>query len=93
MKVKLGWVVGVNVAAACLLMQGCKANRVRGNDYGNEVKTIAEAQPQTAPAPTDDIKVAEAPAPAVQPAPAPAARPQLPSPTTMRAFISPPPPL
>ena len=74
MKIKLGWVVGVNVAAACLLMQGCKANRVR-TDSGNEVKTIAEAQPQTAPAPTDDIKVADAPAPAVQPAPAPAVQP------------------
>ena len=68
MKVKLGWVVGVNVAAACLLMQGCKANRVRGNDYGNEVKTI-ESQQQPVAAPTDDIKVAEAPAPAAQPAP------------------------
>ena len=74
MKIKLGWVVGVNVAAACLLMQGCKANRIRGNDSGNEVKAI-EVQPQTAPAPTDDIKVADAPAPAVQPAPAPAVQP------------------
>ena len=68
MKVKLGWVVGVNVAAACLLMQGCKANRVRGNDYGTEVKTIESQQPVAAPA--DDIKVADTPAPAVQPAPA-----------------------
>ena len=43
MKVKFGWVVGVNVAAACLLMQGCKAVRpTKGND-GNNVKTVVTA--------------------------------------------------
>ena len=78
MKTRFGWAIGVNVAVACLLMQGCKATRVaKGPDYGNEVKTV-ETQP-TAPAQTDDIKVSTAPeqtqAPAQEPkveeAPAP----------------------
>ena len=45
MKVKFGWVVGVNVAAACLLMQGCKAVRPTKGYDGNNVKTV-----ETAPA-------------------------------------------
>lgn len=62
MKAKLGFAIGVNVAVACLLMQGCKAPRVTDNNYGSDVKTI-EAQPSAQPvvAPTDDIKVADAP--------------------------------
>ena len=74
MKAKLGFAIGVNVAVACLLMQGCKAPRVTDNNYGSDVKTI-EAQPIAQPVvvPTDDIKVADAPkapkAPAVAPAP------------------------
>ena len=65
MKRRLGWAVGVNVAVACLVMQGCKATRtVKGPDYGNEVKTV-ETQP-TSPAQADDIKVSmeTTPAPA-----------------------------
>lgn len=74
MKAKLGFAIGVNVAVACLLMQGCKAPRVTDNNYGSDVKTI-EAQPIAQPVvvPTDDIKVADAPkapkAPAAAPAP------------------------
>ena len=74
MKAKLGFAIGVNVAVACLLMQGCKAPRVTDNKYGSDVKTI-EAQPIAQPVvvPTDDIKVADAPkapkAPAAAPAP------------------------
>ncbi|MCQ2392150.1 MAG: LysM peptidoglycan-binding domain-containing protein [Kiritimatiellae bacterium] len=62
MKAKLGFAIGVNVAVACLLMQGCKAPRVTDNNYGSDVKTV-EAQPVSQPvvAPTDDIKVADAP--------------------------------
>ena len=67
MKTKLGWAIGVNVAVACLLMQGCKATRVaKGPDYGNEVKTVET--PPTAPAQTDDIKVSTAPAQTQAPA-------------------------
>ena len=60
MKMKFGWVVGVNVAAACLLMQGCKAVRPASGHDGNNVKTV-----ETAPAvvPADDIQVATTPAP------------------------------
>ena len=83
MKVKFGWVVGVNVAAACLLMQGCKAVRPANGHDGNNVKTV-----ETAPAvmPADDIQVtatpapAPAPAPEVKPAPAVAPVPTAPAP-------------
>ena len=65
MKVKFGWIVGVNVAAACLLMQGCKAVRPTKGYDGNNVKTV-----ETAPAgvPADDIQVTATPAPAPTPA-------------------------
>ena len=84
MKVKFGWVVGVNVAAACLLMQGCKAVRpASGNNYGNNVKTV-----ETAPAvvPADDIQVATTPAPTPEVKPAPAVAPV---PTTPAPAVTP----
>ena len=70
MKAKFGWAVGVNVAVACLVMQGCKNPRVADPNYGNEVKTVEQA-PQ--PAPADDISVAPtvAQAPQQQPQQAP----------------------
>ena len=87
MKVKFGWIVGVNVAAACLLMQGCKAVRPAKGYVGNNVKTV-----ETAPAvvPTDDIQVATTPAPA--PTPAPEAKPApavAPVPTTPAPAVTP----
>ena len=88
MKVKFGWVVGVNVAAACLLMQGCKAVRPTKGYDGNNVKTV-----ETAPAvvPTDDLQGATTPAPAptpspeVKPAPAVAPVPTTPAPAVTPA--------
>ena len=67
MNAKIGLAVGMNVAVACLLMQGCKANRVTGGSNGNEVKTVVTtpatpAAPETVAAPANDIKVDAAPA-------------------------------
>ena len=87
MKVKFGWIVGVNVAAACLLMQGCKAVRPTKGYDGNNVKTV-----ETAPAvvPTDDIQVTTTPAPEAKPAPTtkPASA-EAPVPTTSAPAVTP----
>ena len=87
MKTRFGWAVGLNVAVACLVMQGCKAPRVTDNNYGNDVKTV-EAQPPAA-APAEEIKVAEAPAPAAErqvPEVAPAPVAETPSPSAEPEF-------
>ena len=60
MKTKFGLAVGLNIAVACLVMQGCKAPRVTDNKYGNDVKTVEGVT--TTPTATDDIKVANTPA-------------------------------
>ena len=87
MKTRFGWAVGLNVAVACLVMQGCKAPRVTDNNYGKDVKTI-EAQPPAA-APAEEIKVAEAPAPAAErqiPEVAPASVAETPAPAAEPEF-------
>ena len=57
---KLGLVLGINIAAACLMLQGCKA------------KQGGKGQPP----PTDRVTVISRPAPAPAPRPAPVAQPQ-----------------
>ncbi len=69
MKAKLGLAIGVNVAVACLLMQGCKAPGARGSASAGDVRTVEEAP---APVKVEDPGISVAPAPAEAPAPAPA---------------------
>ena len=76
---KLGLVLGINIAAACLVLQGCKAKQggkaVQPSPTDNRV-TVISRPPAPAPRPAP-VVVAPAPAPAMQepppPPPAPSA--------------------